>query len=351
MLMHSFSKLEVIMQNVPREPSAADKTGTDVPKTTFPSDAGNFETLIANTSGIRRSASDGNRKKISKLQLLLLFLKPITWVPVMWSFVCGCVASGQFGWSNLLDVKFWLGILVTGPLATGTCQMLNDYFDRNLDAINEPTRPIPAGDISLGGATTLITVWASITVVVGLLVNKFLVAHAVLGVVNAHLYSANPIKLKKRLWAGNIIVAFSYLVYPWMAGEIVYRGSFSMASTIAALCYFIASTGTMTVNDFKSISGDTRVGIRTLPVVYGEAKAALIAMLVIDLGQALAAAQMFYLGKWQNGLVIVAFMIPQVLMQRVFIQNPRKRDVWYNGIAQNFLVAAMLVSALGAAGF
>lgn len=305
-----------------------------------------LDTRLARASGIREPKEQVAQVKLTKFELLLKFLKPITWIPVIWSFVCGAVASGVFSWSNLTDFKFWLGILLTGPLATGVCQMLNDYFDRDLDAINEPTRPIPAGDISLRNATILITVWTVITVGVAALLHPFIVAHVILGIINAHLYSANPIKLKKRLWWGNIIVAFSYLVYPWLSGEVLYRGTISIESVIISLCYAFASTGTMTVNDFKSIEGDQRVGIRTLPVVYGEHTAAVIAAVLIDTGQLLAAAYMFALGKWVNGLLILAFILPQVWLQHRFIQSPRTRDVWYNGIAQNFLVAGMLVCAL-----
>ncbi len=301
---------------------------------------------LARTSGIRELKDHTKAVKLTKFELLLKFLKPITWIPVIWSFVCGAVASGAFGWANLMDAKFWLGILLTGPLATGVCQMLNDYFDRDLDAINEPTRPIPAGDISLRDATILISVWTLITVVVAALLHPFVFAHVILGIINAHLYSANPIKLKKRLWWGNIIVAFSYLVYPWLSGEVIYRGSLTVDSIIIALCYAFASTGTMTVNDFKSIEGDKRVGIRTLPVVYGERKAAIIAALLIDAGQILAALYMFALGKWVNGVLVIGFILPQVWLQVHFMKSPRTRDVWYNGIAQNFLVAGMLVCAL-----
>ncbi|MCS7210920.1 MAG: chlorophyll synthase ChlG [Chloroherpetonaceae bacterium] len=305
-----------------------------------------LDTRLARTSGIREPKEQAKRVKLTKFELLLKFLKPITWIPVIWSFVCGAVASGVFSWSNLADWKFWLGILLTGPLATGVCQMLNDYFDRDLDAINEPTRPIPAGDISLRDATILITAWTVLTVGVAWLLHPFIVAHVILGIINAHLYSANPIKLKKRLWWGNIIVAFSYLVYPWLSGEVLYRGSISAESVIISLCYAFASTGTMTVNDFKSIEGDQRVGIFTLPVVYGEHTAAVIAAVLIDTGQLLAAAYMFALGKWVNGLLILLFIVPQVWLQYHFVQSPRTRDVWYNGIAQNFLVAGMLVCAL-----
>lgn len=307
---------------------------------------GRLEDRLITASGIRKGFAGYGRVKITKLELFIKFLKPITWIPVIWSFVCGCVASGKFGWSNLGDLVFWLGVLLTGPLVSGTCQMLNDYFDREIDAINEPTRPLPAGDISLRNATILISVWSVLSVVVAYLIHPLVAALTILGIINAHLYSAEPIKLKKRMWAGNIIVAFSYLVSPWLAGEIAYRGEISVPSAIISVLYAFASTGTMTINDFKSIEGDTRIGVRTLPVVFGERKAALIAAIVIDLGQLLAIGYMLWIGEWINGLIILAFTIPQVVMQFKLVESPRTHDVWYNGIAQNFLVAGMLVCAL-----
>lgn len=305
-------------------------------------------------SGIsrRKPFVQGRRtpEPVSSIRLFVRFLKPVTWIPVVWSFICGAVASGAFGWQELAGSKFWLAVLLTGPLATGTCQMLNDYFDRDLDEINEPDRPIPGGAISLQSATMLIALWSVLSVIVGWLVHPLIALYVVVGIINAHLYSANPIKLKKRLWAGNIIVAVSYLVIPWVAGEIAYRSVFSLQaitpSLIAATLFTIASTGTMTINDFKSIEGDRQVGIHTLPAVFGERKAALIASVLIDLGQLMAAVYMFMIGQPDYGWAVAALVVPQFLLQFSLVRSPATMDVRYNAIAQNFLVAGMLVCAI-----
>ena len=286
---------------------------------------------------------------LSKAALVVRFLKPITWIPVIWSFLCGAVSSGAFGWREAGGMKFLLALLLTGPLATGTCQMLNDYFDRDLDEINEPSRPIPGGAITLRDATLLIAIWSVLSVIAGYLIHPLIGLYVVVGIVNAHLYSANPIKLKKRLWAGNIIVAVSYLIIPWIAGEIAYRPSLSLDSLTPSLIvsglYTLASTGTMTINDFKSIEGDRQVGINTLPAVFGERKAAVIASVLINLGQLLAAGYMLLLGLPWYALGVGALVIPQFVMQFSLVRSPRSMDVRYNGVAQNFLVAGMLVCA------
>jgi chlorophyll synthase len=304
-----------------------------------------------NTLNVRKLVPPHNRSSetLSSIALLVRFLKPVTWIPVVWSFICGAVASGSFSWQDLAGSKFWLAVLLTGPLATGTCQMLNDYFDRDLDEINEPDRPIPGGAISLKSATMLIALWSVLSVIVGWLVHPLIALYVVIGIINAHLYSANPIKLKKRLWAGNIIVAVSYLVIPWVAGEIAYRTNFSVQaitpSLIVATLYTIASTGTMTINDFKSIEGDRQVGIHTLPAVFGERKAALIASILIDIGQLMAAIYMFMTGEAIYGWVTALLVAPQFLLQFSLVRSPRTWDVRYNAIAQNFLVAGMMVCA------
>ncbi len=288
-------------------------------------------------------------ENISKLALIIRFLKPVTWIPVMWSFLCGAVASGAFGWKDISGMKFLLGMLLTGPLASGTCQMLNDYFDRDLDEINEPNRPIPGGSISLKNATILIAIWSVLSVITGYLIHPIIGFYVVIGIVNAHLYSANPIKLKKRLWAGNIIVALSYLILPWIAGEIAYNPTVTLLSLqpslIVAGLFTLSSTGTMTINDFKSIEGDRQVGIRTLPVAFGETKAAKIAAVLINAGQIMASGYMFMIGQTAYGIIVGALVIPQFLLQFALVKSPGTMDVRYNAIAQNFLVAGMLVCA------
>lgn len=288
-------------------------------------------------------------ENISKLTLIIRFLKPVTWIPVMWSFLCGAVASGVFGWKEIIGIKFFLAMLLTGPLASGTCQMLNDYFDRDLDEINEPNRPIPGGAISLKNATILIALWSVLSVITGYLIHPLIGFYVVIGIVNAHLYSANPIKLKKRLWAGNIIVAVSYLIIPWIAGEIAYNPTVTLSSLqpslIVAALFTLSSTGTMTINDFKSMEGDRQVGIRTLPVVFGETKAALLAAVLINAGQLLASGYLFMIGQTSCGVIVGVLVIPQFFLQFSLVKSPVTMDVRYNAIAQNFLVAGMLVCA------
>lgn len=59
--------------------------------------------------------------------------------------LCGAAASGNFTWTADNVAKSALCMVMSGPLLTGYTQTINDYYDRELDAINEPYRPIPSG--------------------------------------------------------------------------------------------------------------------------------------------------------------------------------------------------------------
>ncbi len=77
--------------------------------------------------------------------VVLELLKPITWFPPMWALGCGIVSSGVSPgqrWPLIVA-----GVLLAGPMVCGTSQAVNDWYDRHVDAINEPDRPIPSGRI------------------------------------------------------------------------------------------------------------------------------------------------------------------------------------------------------------
>ena len=76
---------------------------------------------------------------------VLELLKPITWFAPMWAFACGVVSSGASRVRWVADRL--VGVALAGPLVCATSQAVNDWYDRHVDAINEPNRPIPSGRI------------------------------------------------------------------------------------------------------------------------------------------------------------------------------------------------------------
>ena len=98
------------------------------------------------------------------LSASLELLKPITWFAPMWAFGCGVVSSGvsiTARWDTFL-----VGVLLCGPMVCGTSQAVNDWFDRHVDAINEPGRPIPSGRLPGRTGLYIAIAWTVLSVLV-----------------------------------------------------------------------------------------------------------------------------------------------------------------------------------------
>ncbi|WP_246602134.1 chlorophyll synthase ChlG [Chloracidobacterium validum] len=294
---------------------------------------------------LSKTASPASTPMRRKVSAWIELLKPVTWIPIMCAYVAGALCSAKFTTASLADWRLWLGLVMSGPLISGTCQAMNDYFDRDVDAINEPYRPIPSGRISLREATLGISLLCGLTLVAAYLIHPWIVALAVIGIVNAHLYSAKPIKLKRIVWVGNATVAASYILLPWMSGELAFKGQISWTATAVAVCYVIASIGSMTTNDFKSLEGDARMAIHTLPQVFGVRRGAWLGVFVLNAGQLAAAGLLATLGEWGWAGLVGATVLPQMWFQRTFLADPIGKAVWYNAHAQGFLVLGMFLAA------
>ena len=96
---------------------------------------------------------------------VLELLKPITWFPPMWAFGCGVVSSGEQPAASLADGDRGRRCL-PGPMVCATSQAANDWFDRHVDAINEPNRPIPSGRIPGRWGLYIALIWTVLSLAV-----------------------------------------------------------------------------------------------------------------------------------------------------------------------------------------
>ncbi|MDZ8027602.1 MAG: chlorophyll synthase ChlG [Nostoc sp. SerVER01] len=303
-----------------------------------------------------KGASPGETS-IWKIRLQLM--KPITWIPLIWGVVCGAASSGNYTWTVENVLKVAACMFLAGPLMTGYTQILNDYYDREIDAINEPYRPIPSGAISL---TQVITqIWVLLIAGIGL---SFLLdvwaghefptitAIAIIGSFIAYIYSAPPLKLKQNGWLGSYALGASYITLPWSTGHALF-GELNSTVVILTMFYSLAGLGIAIVNDFKSVEGDRQLGLNSLPVMFGITTAAWICVLTIDVFQGFIAAYLLYIHENLYAGILLLLIIPQIILQNIyFLRDPVANDVKYQASAQPFLVLGMLVVglALGHAG-
>lgn len=286
-------------------------------------------------------------------KIRLQLMKPITWIPLIWGVVCGAASSGGFTWSLEDVLKAATCMLLSGPLMAGYTQTLNDYYDREIDAINEPYRPIPSGAISLGQVKAqiiiLVVAGLSLAVLLDLWAGhaQFPVTlTALLGGFLAYIYSAPPLKLKKNGWLGNYALGASYIALPWWAGHALF-GELNPTLIVLTLIYSLAGLGIAIVNDFKSVEGDQKLGLASLPVMFGIGTAAWICVLMIDIFQAGIAGYLISIEQNLYAVILILLIIPQITFQDMyFLRDPLKNDVKYQASAQPFLVLGMLVVGL-----
>jgi chlorophyll synthase len=324
----------------------ASQTPTSTPAPSTPEQRGSKTRQLLGMKG-----ADAGETSIWKIRLQLM--KPITWIPLIWGVLCGAASSGQFVWSLETVLVTAACMLLSGPLLTGYTQTLNDFYDRDIDAINEPYRPIPSGAISVPQVAVQIIVLLGLGVGVAYGLDQWaghdfptITVLALGGSLLSYIYSAPPLKLKQNGWLGNYALGASYIALPWWAGHALF-GDLNLTIVLLTLFYSLAGLGIAVVNDFKSVEGDRQLGLKSLPVMFGVSTAAWICVLMIDIFQGGVAAYLMAVHQNLYAVLLVLLIIPQITFQDMyFLRNPLENDVKYQASAQPFLVFGMLVTAL-----
>ena len=275
---------------------------------------------------------------------MLRLIKPITWFPPMWAYLCGVISSGvspSGQWGMVL-----LGVVLAGPIVCGMSQAANDWCDRHVDAINEPDRPIPSGRIPGRWGLWIALAMTVLSLIVGWQLGPWGFGATVVGVLAAWAYSAEPIRMKRSGWWGPGLVGLSYESLPWFTGAAVLSaGAPSMAVVIVALLYGIGAHGIMTLNDFKALEGDRRMGVNSLPVTMGPERAARLACWVMAVPQVVVIALLALWDRPIHAAAIGAVLVLQVWAMRVLLTDPKGRAPWYNGTGVTLYVGGMMIAA------
>jgi chlorophyll synthase len=282
--------------------------------------------------------------------VVLELLKPITWFPPMWAFGCGVVSSGVAAHGHWPLVV--AGVVLCGPLLCATSQAVNDWFDRHVDAINEPSRPIPSGRMPGRWGLYIAILWTLLSAVCAASLGEWVFGAAVLGLALAWAYSAPPLRLKRNGWWGNLACAMCYEGFAWVTGAAIMVGGSTPSgyTLIVAALYSLGAHGIMTLNDFKSIEGDRRTGVGSLPVRLGAEHAGEVACVAMALPQFVVAALLLAWGRPHYAGAVALMLGVQLLLMRRLLVNPRERAQWYQGGGVGLYVAGMLVTAFAIRG-
>jgi len=215
-------------------------------------------------------------------------------------FVGAVLAHPQF--SNF----DWLGVLygfATGFMLTAASMTINDYYDRAIDAINEPSRPIPSGLVSARQALVFVFVLSVVGFVFAYLTSIPCLIVAMISWVVMVTYVTVG---KRSGLPGNFLVS-TCVAIPFIYGSIIVLSDVPLSVLLFTLMAFLSNTGREITKGIVDVKGDKAEGIKTLAVRYGERTAAVAAAVFYLLAVSLTPLPL-YLG------IVSFWFIPFVLV-------------------------------------
>jgi len=223
--------------------------------------------------------------------------------------VAAAVLSVAVGFAMAGGGRWPWSLLAAAALATAAGHTVNDIYDLDIDRVNKPKRPLPAGALSLGAAWVQYFVLVVGTIAVALTLQRLAAVWVAAWIVLLHLYSA---RLKRMYLAGNVLVsaigASGFLLGASAGGDI-------RAGFVPAAYTFFFIMGREIVKDTADIEGDRASGARTLPIVSG-ARPALLAAAAIFAALCVAFPLPAELGYYEAayGWIMLSTLVPILLV-------------------------------------
>ena len=241
---------------------------------------------------------------MNKLGGFIRLMRPVNCTMMGFAVLVGAVlAAPQLSSLNLLNILF--GFL-TGFTFCAAAMVINDYYDRKIDAINEPQRPIPSGTVKPNEALVFVGVLSAVGFVFAGLVSAlcFVVAAASLAITATYLTVG-----KRSGLPGNFLVS-ACVAIPFIYGSITAIGTVGLNVVLFASMAFLSNTGREITKGIVDVKGDSAEGVKTLAVRFGEKNAAVTAAVFYILAVVLTPV------TWFLGLVGIWF-VPFVLVTDV----------------------------------
>jgi 4-hydroxybenzoate polyprenyltransferase len=231
-----------------------------------------------------------------KLRGLLDLIRPFTLLAPLIGGICG----GLMGWvsknpypENFLPVLYisheipflryhdgFLELLLGASIlamVNAASNALNAVYDRDIDKINKPYRPIPAGIITKDEARTVAWILYLTVLARAVWMNRTFGFFVLIIMLITIAYSTQPLRLKKRLWISNITIAYARGLLGFVAAWSIFGDPWTdITPWVIGMVMMIFLIGAITSKDFTDIEGDKIHGMNTLPVVYGIKRSAIL---------------------------------------------------------------------------
>ena len=208
------------------------------------------------------------KKRWTLFKKLISLIRPINSTLVGFAVIVGIAVSSL---DNIIRIATPLGFL-TGFFISSYSMIINDYYDIEVDRINNPKKPLPSGEISKKTAVQ----FASIMLICGLLtsalVNNTTLFIAIIFAIIAWIYNSWG---KKKALLGNSMVALSVAI-PYLYGGVSIQTMNTPLILCLTLTSFSAALGREIIKTISDTEGDKQKEINSISVIYGERSSSII---------------------------------------------------------------------------
>ncbi len=218
-----------------------------------------------------------------KLKAYLDLLRPFTLLAPFIGGICGgLMALGDMGmlqypqftgsypfvsWGfNHLKLIYGASTLA---ILNGASNVINQVYDKDIDAVNKPFRPIPSGKVSIQEAKTIAWILYILTAFRAMMINFTFAFLIIVLIFVTYAYSAPPLRLKKRFWVSNITIGIARGLLGIVCAWTLFGSIWDPVPWFVGMIICIFLIGAATTKDYTDIKGDKKHGMQTLPIVYG----------------------------------------------------------------------------------
>jgi len=247
---------------------------------------------------------------MKKIYGFIRLIRPINCLMMGFAVIVGALIATQMPAIEYVTLKLVLGFITASTL-TGASMAINDYYDRGIDAINEPDRPIPSGLVKPVESVILSAFLILVGLIAAVLTNPLSLLIAALSLIISVSYSTFG-KLTGLL--GNFMVSLC-ISLPFIYGGVSLKGSIEPKTIFFAILAFLANTGREITKGIADVEGDKVRGVRTLAISYGPKKAAKVALIFFILAVILSPLPIIL------GLVNILFIPPLMVADIGFIAS------------------------------
>lgn len=291
---------------------------------------------------IKKSLKQAKTKieeELEKLRPWVKLIRPNIGILSSFGVLVGAIVS-----SNLV-LPLALYALLAAFLIASAGIVINDYFDLASDLVNQPQRPLPAGDVSETSALGLWGIFTALGLALASLVSPTFLTIAAVNAAVAFLYSWH---LQNKAVIGNLADSFLAAI-TFLAGGLITSGfaELELSLTILAMIAFLGNLSREIFKDVEDIRGDKRKRVETLPLIIGRRKSTYLAKIVLILAISLATTP-YLLGFFGQIYLLLVSPVMLVSIYPVVIsyRHPRKSQKVLKISMFGFMVAFLLAAVV-----